>query len=256
MLLVNRLAVSLSAVLGLSLFLAPAASAVVHSYTVTGSVLFLSVEPGYFLDDTPAFFGGETFVLTFDLDDASPQTSTNGTTVATYGAAISNWNLTFSNGPVATASTGGVLAAIGTGGGGLHQWSNTYFLGSPTFSTSLVQTIFATDENTFETEVFELQTVDFSMFDLQSTGYSSTPPELLAPTLAVFETPDLEIIWASNESSATIAATISVSGVTVASGPAAVPVFGFPGLAVLVAGLGVVGGTAVRRRSADRDERP
>ena len=242
----NRFAVSCSLVLVLSFLLATAASAVVHSYTVTGSVIFLDVPEEYFLEDEEPFSGGETFTLTFDLDDASPQSSTNGSTVASYDAAISNWSLSFSNGLDADATTGGVLAAVNTGGAGNHQWSNTFFSGSPTFTTTLPDPIFATNDNTFEMETFGLEIVGFSMFDSQSNAYVVTPPELLAATLTVFETPFLDIVWSSFENpGAQIQLATSVSNVVVVSAPTPVPVFGLPGMALLVGGLGAVGAAGV-----------
>lgn len=220
------------------------AQAAVHQVTVTGQVLFFDEPFPYSLNDPAPVTGGETFTLTFLFDDAAPQTSASGTDVATYGAATSNLQFTTSNGLAFSATQEGVLAAINAGAN--HQWSVFVSNGSPGYSGNLPDPLSAFNEDTFEDEDFGLADFSVTLLDAAEGAYVQTPPELVDPDVAVFETQFASILWTSFETGASLEAVLEVSSVT--STPlAAAPGLGGLGLGLLSAVLLGVGGVTSRR---------
>lgn len=231
---------------GLFVVSAPTAQATVHAFTVTGTVDFLDVPPDYIPSDEP-FVGGETFTLTFDFDDSTAQSSTNGTTVSSFAGAISNVSFSFSNGLSASATATDVLEADN---GSNHQWSFSLFTGSPGFTTDLPDPLVATNDISGMDEDFGLQSVNLVLLDLQAGAYSQSPPELVLPTSAVFEDAFVDVTWESFDSpGAFISAVTTVSSVSSTPIGGAVPVLTAPGLGLLLFGLGGTGATLLRRHA-------
>ncbi len=230
----RQLTAAVASLLLLGTLLAAGAHAATASYEVTGSVLFFDAPEPYIMNDPEPVSGGETFMLTFDVDDALPLTGGNGTTVSSYDAAVTNISLTIDTGDTFDASVEGVLAADN---GSNHQWSFFAFESEPGASTTLPTVLSAYNFDTDTDEDFGLTSLNLVLLDLTSSVYGSSPPELVLPDPLDFGSQNLSISWVSFTTGAEIGIVFTINDVTV------IPE---PGTALLLM-LGL-GGLASRRR--------
>ena len=226
------------------------ASAVIYDVTLTGTVQFFDEPFPYTLNDPFPADPGDSFTLTFQVDDQAAQTSTNGTTISEYGSAVSNFSLTIENGLAASATSDGVLAADN---GSSHQWSLFADNGSPGFTSNFPDPLSVYDELLDEDQDFFFFSIDVFLFDNTASAYALSPPELVAPTPAVFTNQNVSVVWAGGGGGGPpgqVSLVLDVTGFTATPvGGPAVPALGLPAAGLLLAGLTAIGGAGLARRA-------
>ncbi len=234
--------------LGLAVLLAvvspAAARAAIHVVTIAGTVEGFVEPPGFLLDGSPPVNGGESFTLSFHLDDAAPRVSM-GPEFALYYPAISNVSFTISGVGSIGADAGFALTAINTSSN--HQWSTFVESDALNFAGTPLETLSLSNTSLGEDEDFTLDYINVDLFDLSESVYTETPPELVAPSSSSFPLGFGQVYWLGGSSLASASIELSVDSVSSAPVGAPVPLLAPAPLGLL--GLGMTGVASIALRS-------